>query len=176
MVENSVLVDRFRLILLGLAFAIGAGTIVELATLRHWNSLVQLVPWLVVALVMLAAAALAIRRTTVTVVSARLVGLGSALGAGFGIFEHVESNLETGVLDATYADRWATMSLPEQLWLAASGGVGASPPLAPGFLAISGICLTLATAWLHSGHGRRTGSQHIRSGSDSVRATSPPSA
>ena len=58
------------------------------------------------------------------------------------------SNWETAPLSATWASTWDTLSPLQQWWEAATGGAGIAPPLAPGFLALTGICLALATTGL----------------------------
>ncbi|MFV0457937.1 MAG: hypothetical protein ACK5MT_04080 [Actinomycetales bacterium] len=147
--SDATIVSRFRCAFLALAGGIALGAAVELATLRHWDG-VQLVPWGIIAC-LVCASLLAWRRPgrTSTIV-AWLAGLIGVVGSGAGVVVHVASNVKTGGLDATYADRWGQMSALQHWWLAATGGVGPSPPLAPGFLAVSAICLILGTLWLRS--------------------------
>jgi len=143
--REAILVARFRRGLLILASSAAAGTALELAMLRHWNDVDQLVPW--ATLVMLAAgiAIVAFSGARAAVLTGRAIGCGSAIAGVFGVYEHIASNCEAGPLDFCYADRWATMSMPARLWAAASGTVGPSPALAPAILALAGACLLLAT-------------------------------
>jgi hypothetical protein len=113
-----------------LAVVLIAGVAVELATARHWHGFEQLIAW--ASLLLLAAgAALSIlggdgaRRAARAVLA--VVGAASA----FGVWEHVQANLDSGPLDFRYARTWAGFSAGKQWWLAVSGGVGASPPLVP---------------------------------------------
>lgn len=123
------------------------GAVLELAMLRHWDGLDQLVPWVVLAALAVGIAAVALKPTPRVLLAARLLAVGSAFAGAFGVWEHVSSNWETAPLSATWASTWDTLS-PLQWWEAATGGAGIAPPLAPGFLALTGICLALATTGL----------------------------
>lgn len=143
--SSEVLVGRLRQGLLGLAAAGVLGTAFELATLRHWKSAEQMIPWFALAIVTAAILAVGFRPSALRVRLAQgfaVVTLGAAL---FGVFEHVQSNLESGPLDATYGARWATMGMTSRWWAAATGGVGPSPTLAPAVLVQISLCLLLAT-------------------------------
>lgn len=137
------LVSRFQQVLLALALASGVFVAVELAALRHWNATDQLIPFVVLAIMMVSALVLAIVRGRFGVVQARLVALITVGASLFGLFEHVSSNLDTGVLNSRYD--WAALSGWEHVWLATSGAVGGSPALAPLALALAGILLGLST-------------------------------
>ena len=52
---------------------------------------------------------------------------------------------DAGVLDFHYTATWPTMSEVERWWLAATGGVGPSPSLAPASLAFAALLLLLAS-------------------------------
>lgn len=121
------------------------GTAVELATLRHWKGTEQKVPWVVLALTAVVITLHAARRTRVSALLTRWWGLLAAGASAFGVYEHVHSNWSTGALSAQYSQTWDSLPAAEQWWLAASGAVGGSPPLAPGFLALSAVCLALST-------------------------------
>lgn len=143
---DAVVAHRLRTALLLLAGAVALGALAELAMLRHWSDVQQLVPWVLAALVGLAAAALLGRRTPSWVVyAARAVGVIAALGSGYGVLIHILSNFEAGPLDFRYADRWEQLPMVQQIWLAATGGVGPAPALAPGMVALGGVCLLLGT-------------------------------
>lgn len=131
--------------LLALAGVGVAGTAVELATIRHWDSAEQLIPWAVLAVLALAIGLVAVRPTGVRVRAGRLLGLATGLGGAYGVWEHIEANLHAGPLDATYGPRWDAMSPIAQWWAAATGGVGPSPTLAPAILTQIGLTLLLAT-------------------------------
>lgn len=124
------------------------GAALELAMLRHWKGTDQLIPWFVLAALAAGIVAVALVPTRPVLLAARVLSIGGALGSAVGVWEHVSSNWETGSLSATYASTWDTLPVLQQWWLAATGGVGAAPPLAPGFLALTGVCLALATTGL----------------------------
>ena len=146
--SDRTLVALYRRVLIGLAGATALGACVELAMLRHWKKPTQLVPWVLLAVVLAAAGLLWTHRSVVTVRAARVVGVVGvvgALGAAVGVWEHIESNMETAPLSAAWSATWDSLPASAQFLQAATGGAGGAPPLAPGFLALSGICLTLAT-------------------------------
>jgi hypothetical protein len=137
--------DRSRRVLLGLAAAGVIGTAVELASLRHWNGLLQLVPWIALGVLVLGIAQ-AVLRPRVDPRFVRLEAATVVVAAAFGSLEHLLANLDAGPLDFRYADRWAGMSAAARWWAAASGGVGPSPILAPLVLAQAAACLWFATS------------------------------
>jgi hypothetical protein len=132
--------------LLALCAASIAGTAVELAMIRHWDSAIQLVPWVALGALTLALAAVVKRPTPATLNWARAVAVVVALTALFGIFEHADANYHAGRRDRHYSTRWATMSTPSRWWAVATGGLRKSPVLAPAVLAEAAFCLALATA------------------------------
>ncbi len=62
-----------------------------------------------------------------------------------GVYFHVHGNYEAGPLDRVFGARWETMSVLSRWWESASGGVGPSPPLAPGAMATAALALLAAT-------------------------------
>jgi hypothetical protein len=134
-----------RLSLLALALFGTVGAAADLAVARHWDSPIQLVPWAALALLGAATFAVALRRTRLLVLAARAVALVLAAAGAYGVYEHVAANHAAGALDARYSATWEGLSAATQWWLAASGGVGPSPSLAPGVLAFAGLCLAAAT-------------------------------
>ena len=133
---------------LALAVVASCGTAVELATERHWNSTLQLVPWAALGVLALAQGLITVRPGQVAVRVARILAVLVVLTSIFGIVEHVQANLDTGALNATYADTWDRLSIWTQLWYAATKTVGPAPPLAAGVLAQAGL-LTLLATWRH---------------------------
>jgi hypothetical protein len=124
------------------------GTAVELAIDRHWDSTLQLVPWFALAV------------ATVALVLVRghagrrrlAVGLAAAVAvtAFFGVFEHVKANVDAGFLDAAYGATWGSRTTLSRWWIAASGGVGPSPVLAPGILLQAALCIVFAGVFAES--------------------------
>ncbi|MEW6583107.1 MAG: hypothetical protein AB1416_10145 [Actinomycetota bacterium] len=137
--------EVLRWSLVGLAALAVAGTAVELATLRHWNGGLQLVPWVGVAVLTALAALLAVRPGRMAVRVVR-VGAAAVLAlSAFGVLQHVRANYDTAPLDRDYGPRWDAMSEAARWWAAATGGVGPAPSLAAGVLAQAALCLLLAT-------------------------------
>lgn len=143
--SDAALVSRFRRAVLGLGAAAAAGAAAELAMLRHWNGVEQLVPWATLAAVTAGMVLVALGRSRTTILTGRVIGLAAGLASLFGVYEHIASNYRAGPLDFRYTDRWPTMSAWSRWWAAASGAVGPSPVLAPAILALAGACLVLAT-------------------------------
>lgn len=131
--------------LLGLATAGIAGTAVELAFIRHWDSLIQLIPWAVLALLAAGVASVVLRPSPGRLRAVRTVAMVAAVAGLYGVYDHVNENHRAGPLDADYGSKWDSMSTISQWWVAATGGVGPSPTLAPAALTEIGLCLALAT-------------------------------
>lgn len=134
----------FRKVLTGLAVLSLAGTVVELAAERHWETWIQRLPWVAVIL-LLAAAALALRSSRKSDVAVRLLSVAVIAASLFGVYEHIHANYETAPLDFRYTERWPSMSELDRWWAAASKSVGPSPPLAAGVLAQAALLLLAAT-------------------------------
>jgi hypothetical protein len=131
--------------LLALAGAGIVGTAVELATIHHWETAAQLIPWFALAAISAALLAYVLHPRRATTLAARATG---ALLAGtglYGVIDHIATNVSAGPLDASYGAKWATMSTVGHWWAAANGGVGPAPVLAPAILTQIGACLLLAT-------------------------------
>ena len=156
--STTPLLRRGFLWLAGLTL-VGIGS--ELAAERHWTQPVQFVAWgaLLVAAVaiVLVAVAPSVRRVRL----ARVLAVAVILSAVLGVWEHVESNYESGELDRQYADTWESLPETTRWWLAVSKTVGPSPPLAPAALAEASLCVLLATLR----HPALSGSQARRTGS-----------
>ncbi len=131
--------------LLGLAGLGALGTWVELGVSRHWKTTVQLIPWVAVGVVAVAAVLVAARPSRWAVLLARVLGAIAIVAGGFGVFEHVKSNYDAAPLDAVYGGRWEGMSGASRWWHALIESVGPSPSFAPGALALVAMCLLLAT-------------------------------
>lgn len=134
-----------RLALIGIAALSIAGTAAELATLRHWNGAVQLIPWLIAAVLAVLTALLAVRPAPAGIRVVRAGAVAAILASAFGVVRHVMANHETAPLDRVVGPRWDDMSALSQWWEAASGGVGPAPSLAAGVLAQAALCLLAAT-------------------------------
>jgi len=122
-----------------------AGTLVELASLRHWQSTLQVVPWLFLVPCGLMVAAVAWWPTPRNVVLARWVGFIVAAAGVVGLIVHIISNMDAAPLDGAVGPTWDTLSIWRQVWMASTGGVGPAPALAAASLAPTGLALALAT-------------------------------
>ncbi len=135
----------FRRALLTLAGAGVAGTALELAMIRHWNSPVEMIPWAVLAALAAGIAVAARRPSPWAVRAVRWLAIVVALTAVFGVARHVMANYDAAPLDVRYTVRWASMSTPSRWWAALTQSVGPSPTLAPLVLAQAAACLWLGT-------------------------------
>ncbi len=159
-VDDATLVTRFRTSLLLLAAGTAVGTALELVTIRHWEDLSQIVPWLILLVLVIGIIWQWVAPSVRSVLAARLLALVSVAGSGIGIILHIRSNHETAPLSLEWSDKWDRLSASEQWWQAATGGAGPSPSLAPGFLALTGICLALATLGMTTRQRSGSGSSH----------------
>jgi hypothetical protein len=135
----------FRRAFLTFAAAGVAATTLELAMIRHWGSLVMLIPWAVLAALAAGIAVAAFRPTPGALRTVRRLAVVVAATAVFGVVRHVMANYDAGPLDIDYETRWATMSALSRWWAALTESVGPSPVLAPLVLAQSAACLWLGT-------------------------------
>lgn len=130
-----------RLGLLALV-AIGiVGAASELAFERHWQSPIQLIPWVTLALLAAGLVLLAVGDSPRTVAVVRGLALVVLVAAAYGVFVHVSVNHGAGASDS----EWGTLSPLTQWWYAMTKTVGFAPPLAPGMLAQSALMLLLAS-------------------------------
>ena len=138
---NLMLVRRG---LLGLTALTVLATAFELATVKHWHGLEQIIPW--AALVLLAVA------TVLTLlpggrgrVTARAMALLVLVASIYGVLDHIAVNYNSGPLDQRFADTWDSMPLIERSWYAVTKTVGPSPTLAPGVLGLGGTLMLLVS-------------------------------
>lgn len=134
-----------RVALLVLATIATAGTAAELLMLRHWGSFERVIPWVVLAVIAAAIAAVAFHPNRNRVRAAQVTASVALLAGVYGMYEHVVGNYDVAPLDASYGPKWGTMSELDKWWAAATGGVGPSPLLAPAALTMIGLCLLFAT-------------------------------
>jgi hypothetical protein len=135
--------SAIRIALLLLVSLSVVATAFELATERHWNGLVQLIPWVGIAVLVLATGVLAIGGAR-SVVVARVLAVLVLAASVYGVVQHVVVNYEFGALDAVYGQEWESLPVPQRWWHALTKTVGPSPPLAPGVLGQAALLLLLA--------------------------------
>jgi hypothetical protein len=118
-------------------------TAFELATVRHWLDIEQLIPW--VALVVLAiATVLALASFRQGRIAAGLLALLVRGASVYGVIDHTVVNYNSGPLDQRFADTWESLSPAKRRWYAFTKTVGPAPTLAPGILGETAVLLLLA--------------------------------
>ena len=147
MMSSEVVLDRLRKFLLVLAGFICFGTVVELALTEHWDGPVQLLPFVLSGLSLIAIIMVLARPQPLTIRSLQAIVGVTFLGSLLGIFEHIEHNVEV----ALEIQPNATTS---ELLLKGLGG--ANPLLAPGILAFMAL-LALAAVYYHPALRRQAG-------------------
>ena len=145
MSDQAAAAGLLRRVLLALAAAGILAVAFELASARHWDSTVQLVPWaaLLVAAVDLGLAAARPDRRRLT--AARALGAVVLAASLYGVVMHVIANYESGPLDGDYGPRWDTVAALTRAWWAFTETVGPSPALAPAALAQVVLLVLVAT-------------------------------
>ena len=120
----------------------------ELASTRHWDSAVQLVPWVALGVCAIALALVAARPRRTAIRAARALLALVVAASVYGVITHVDANFDAGPLDGTYGPRWEATAVLTRVWWAFTQTVGPSPVLAPAALAQVGLLVLLAT-WRH---------------------------
>lgn len=135
----EIVLHRLRRFLLALAGFMSIGTGVELALAEHWEGAVQILPFVLCGLSFLVIVAVLFRPQPRVVYVLRWVMGITLAGSLFGIFEHIEHNLE-------FAQEIRPNAAVADLFFDALGG--ANPLLAPGILAFTAL-LALAATYYH---------------------------
>jgi hypothetical protein len=135
----TIILHRLRVFLLSIAALLCVGTVLELWLTEHTESAVQLIPFGLCGLGLLAIGAALLRPQRATLLILRLsMGL-MAVGSAFGIFEHIEHNL-------AFELEIRPTATANQVFLDALSG--ASPLLAPVILALAAV-LAIAATYYH---------------------------
>ena len=145
MMKTTTVEQRLRIFLLAIAGCICAGTIVELLLAEHTETAVQLIPFALCGLGLLAVAAALVRPRRATLIALRVVMPLLILGSLFGVYEHIENNL-------AFELEIRPSATASDVWLDALKG--ASPLLAPGVLGLA-ASLALAATYRHPALARR---------------------
>lgn len=135
----------FRAAIALLALGIIAGTALDLAFARHWQSLEQSIAWGGLALALVALCLVRIQPSMTRVWASRVLAALVLVMSVVGMWRHIVANYEAAPLDFRFETRWAQMSPVEQWWAASTGAVGPSPALAPAVLAQAAVCIILAS-------------------------------
>ena len=142
--NQDVTLRRLRAFLVLLATALFAGTIGELLAAKHYRDPIQLVPFALCGLGLLALGAIWTRPSRGAILAVRALMIVIALGSVLGVYEHLAGNYEFVHEVRPSADTWA---------LAKATLTGRDPLLAPGILAVGAalaIAATYATAALEA--------------------------
>jgi hypothetical protein len=139
--DAALIIERLRRFLLALAGCLCIGTTIELVLAEHTEDHIQLVPFVLCALGLIAVLMTLIRPQRLTLLALRgVMGL-LILGSLFGIYEHLQSNI------AFELDIRPGAVVFDVLFEALKG---AAPLLAPGILALAGV-LAIAATYYHPG-------------------------
>jgi len=146
--SSETLVKRFRNFLLLVAGISCLLTLVELWAEEHTGDPPQLIPFILCGLGAVATAAVLLRPRRATVRLLRIVMSAMLVGSLFGLFEHIEHNLEFA--REIRPNAAASVLLMDTLQ-------GANPLLAPGILALAAILAIAATYYHPALQTRATG-------------------
>lgn len=135
----ELILNRLRTFLLALAAFLSIGTVVELAFTKHWESPIQLIPFVLCGLGLIAIALFLFKPMHRNITLLRWVMILNFVGSLFGIFEHVEENINFAL-----EIKPSTAGLD----LILKGLGGANPLLAPGMLAFAAL-IALAATYYH---------------------------
>ena len=132
------------------------GTALALAFDRHWQSPLQMPPWIVLGIISVAVIALIVRQTQATIWLARGVAVLAIMIAALGVWQHTHANYnaDTAASDSA-ADSDDDGSAPDAPTLmdAMTGVVGDAPVPAAMAIVPVGLALALATIGLGGGRG-----------------------
>ena len=135
----EILVKRFRTFLLLTAGISCILTLVELWAEEHTGDAAQMIPFVLCGMGAVATAATLLRPQRATVRLLRIVMSAMLVGSLFGLFEHIEHNLEFALEIRPNAA--ASVLLMDTLQ-------GANPLLAPGILALAAV-LAIGATYYH---------------------------
>ncbi|HEU5103781.1 MAG TPA: hypothetical protein VFU22_32415 [Roseiflexaceae bacterium] len=147
--DTTTIAQRLRTFLLVLAGWMCAGTIVELLLAEHTESLVQLIPFVLCGLGLIAVAGALLRPSRGTLIGLRAVMALLLVGSLIGVYEHFEGNLafEMEIRPAaTFGTIWLNVLK------------GAAPLLAPGILAVA-AAIAIASTYYHPALARDRGAR-----------------
>ncbi|HVQ38527.1 MAG TPA: hypothetical protein VMS31_13400 [Pyrinomonadaceae bacterium] len=139
MMTAADILFRLRRFLLVLSVLLLGGTVIELLLVNHREDAVQLIPFFLCGLGVIALLLVWLRPRRRTVQGLRLTMLLVIVGSVFGIYEHFANNL------AFQREIRPSATMSEVLMSAVAGG---NPLLAPGMLAVAAM-LALAATYYH---------------------------
>ena len=140
--------------LLWLAILGTIGTTLELVLRRHWDNLLQLIPFGALGALAVAIVLVVRRPSARSIRTARALAAAVLVTSVIGVLIHVRSNYESAPLDFRYTATWPTTAEPIRWLLAATDTVGPSPTLAPAAIAFMALALLIATVRHPAGRPR----------------------
>jgi hypothetical protein len=162
--RSTNLAETLRAGVLGLGALGIVGLAIELVFLRHWSAPLAATVWPVLAALAVAWVTVVRGRSRSAILAARWLAAVGVTAAAFGIAVHVWANLDAAPLDRDVAAIWSTLPPLQQLFLAATGGVGPAPTLAPGALGEVALAVALGTV----GHPALVLTRHAAATADSA--------
>ena len=134
----ELLVSWFRRFLLVLASLMCVGIVSELWLTNHFETPLQLIPFVLCGLAVLSLGAVLVRPQRSTVWALRVIMVLVLCGGAVGVYEHLTGNLAF----AQEVNAAAASAAPLQ-----AAFKGGNPPLAPGALVVTAMVALAATYW-----------------------------
>lgn len=144
--NDAVVLLRLRRFLLSVSALLFGGTLVELWLTSHTETVVQLIPFALCGLGLIAVLVVLLRPQRAAILSLRACTVLVTLGSLFGIYEHVVNNIAF--------QREIYPNAPTGDFLMGAIG-GANPLLAPGILGLAGV-LAMSATYYHPALGKVT--------------------
>jgi hypothetical protein len=139
MMSPADILSRLQRFLLVLSILLFCGTVVELLLVNHKEDFVQLIPFVLCGMGVIAASLMLFRPRRSTVLTVRVCMILVVSGSVFGIYEHLTNNI------TFQREIKPNAPMTDVLVSAIAGG---NPLLAPGTLAIAAV-LALAATYYH---------------------------
>jgi hypothetical protein len=156
--------ETLRAGVLGLGALGILGLAIELVLLRHWSAPLAATVWPALAVLAVAWVTVVRGRSRSAIIAARWLAAVGVAAAAAGIAVHVWANLDAAPLDRDAAAIWSSLPPLQQVFLAATGGVGPAPTLAPGALGQVALAVALGTV----GHPALVLTRHAAAAADSA--------
>ena len=142
--RSAVILLRLRRLLLGFSALLFVGTVIELWLTEHTDGVVQLIPFALCGVGLVAVLVVLIHPQPVPVLGLRVCMGVVVLGSLFGVYEHIENNIAF--------EREIHPNAPTgDIVMGALGG--ANPLLAPGILAVAAM-LAMGATYQQSAFGK----------------------
>lgn len=137
--SNELILQRLRKFLFTLTALLCLGTLVELSLINHLESAIQVLPFVLAGLALVATVWVLRRPGRLSLGVLQIVMVVTLLGTAFGVFEHIKHNVAFELEIRPNAN-------VNEVFLEALGG--ANPLLAPAVLGIAAL-IALAATYYH---------------------------